>query len=546
LGNDSSWAVGLGDFDNDGDLDALVNNITYNKLWLNDGSGFFSVLAEDYYNPRGTAGGVEVSDFDSDGGLDAFLVGAANNVFLNDGDGTFTQGTESHGGRHYLSAGDLDGDGDIDVFIGDGSGRATIQLNDGDGTFTEARRFNTYEWQGVALGDLDGDGDLDAFVTGSGDTLANKVLLNDGSANFTIMPQEYGSLFSHDVSLGDLDGDGDLDAYVANTSGNSVWFNNADGTFTLAAEDTGGHFYDTSLGDLDGDDDLDAFVAGSDGNNIRLNNGNGVFTTILSSDYGYFGWGGVALGDLDGDGDLDAFLVSRSSPDRVWFNNSRPQDIALNNTSAAEDSSGETVATITGTDPDSSTITYSLTNDTSGSFQVVDDNGTWQLATISGATLDFEVATSHSITIRADDGSGGITDTAFTINVTDVYDDTPPPPPPTSEINARDTVLEALEDIDLAVDTIDVINHIDNLGNHPGGNTYGPSINQALDQAILALESSGMSQTELGTALDTMLENDTPVWEPSNGKGNKGNNGIPGKLLWLIDSFMNLFQNPAA
>jgi len=69
-----------------------------------------------------------------------------------------------------------------------------------------------------ALGDLDGDGDRDVFVANTSGQ-PNEVWLNDGNGNFTDSGQALGSANSTDVALGDLDGDGDLDAFVANGTG---------------------------------------------------------------------------------------------------------------------------------------------------------------------------------------------------------------------------------------------------------------------------------------------------------------------------------------
>ncbi|MBN1256230.1 MAG: cadherin domain-containing protein [Planctomycetes bacterium] len=101
--------------------------------------------------------------------------------------------------------------------------------------------------------------------------------------------------------------------------------------------------------------------------------------------------------------------------------NEAPDDISLTDNEIAENSSaGTLVGIVTGTDPDDDTLTFSLQSDPSGNFEVINDGGTWKLQAAPGATLDYETASSHDITIRADDGNGGIYDEIFTLIVLDV------------------------------------------------------------------------------------------------------------------------------
>ena len=112
---------------------------------------------------------------------------------------------------------DLDGDGDLDVFVGNGGGQVNqVWLNDGAGTFDadNIRNLGSANSQAVALGDLDGDGDPDVVIGNIG---ANTVWLNDGTGNFSDSGQSLGSTNSLAVALGDLDGDGDLDIFVGNS-----------------------------------------------------------------------------------------------------------------------------------------------------------------------------------------------------------------------------------------------------------------------------------------------------------------------------------------
>jgi len=228
-----------------------------------------------------------------------------------------------------VALGDVDGDGDLDAFVANYSNQDNeVWLNDGNGTFTDSgQSLGILLSLGVALGDVDGDGDLDAFVTNFSDLVVqqpNKVWLNNGSGTFTDSGQSLGDLCSYGVILSDIDEDGDLDAFVANffSQANKVWLNNGSGNFTdsgqsLGSSDSRG----VVLGDIDGDGDLDAFVANDTGqpNKVWLNNGSGTFTdggqTLGASD-SY----GVALRDVDGDGDLDAFIANDSGANKVWRN----------------------------------------------------------------------------------------------------------------------------------------------------------------------------------------------------------------------------------
>jgi hypothetical protein len=221
--------------------------------------------------------GVALGDLDGDGDLDAFIANGAwwgagepNKVWLNDGDGNFTDSGQALGSSYFGGAlGDVDGDGDLDAYLTGGSSPDKVWLNDGDGNFADSGQnlglSSPYSWD-IALGDLDGDNDLDAFVV---NTSTNKVWLNDGSGTFTDSGQNLGSSDSTDVALGDVDGDGDLDAVIANDLlPDNVWLNDGSGTFTDSGQQLAFMFssrsQDAALGDLDGDGDLDAFIVKND------------------------------------------------------------------------------------------------------------------------------------------------------------------------------------------------------------------------------------------------------------------------------------------
>ena len=123
---------------------------------------------------------------------------------------------------------DADGDGDLDLYIAQGSTIARAAggrpgapdrffINDGAGGFSEATQawgLNQRCWsQGIAAGDIDGDGDVDLFVACLG---ADVVLGNEGGRwAKSELPGRASVGWSASAAFGDADGDGDLDLYVA-------------------------------------------------------------------------------------------------------------------------------------------------------------------------------------------------------------------------------------------------------------------------------------------------------------------------------------------
>ncbi len=361
VGDSPSFDVRLGDLDGDGDLDAFVANVATdsvtgeviggpNRVWLNDGSGNYSEIGNGLGDSFSL--GLDLGDLDGDGDLDAFVAnaqvssgtGEPNRVWLNDGDGNFSDNGQALGDSPSfgMSLGDLDGDGDLDAFVANaGTSPNRVWLNDGGGNFIDSQQeLGNSNSRSVSLGDLNGDGHLDAFVANLGE--ANRVWLNDGSGNFTDSGQSLGDSDSEGVSLGDLNGDGFLDAFVANDTANRVWLNDGNGMFQDSNQLLGNSESEgVSLGDLDGDGDLDAFVANKGSNlpdpdehpnRVWLNDGSGNFTEH-GSGLGDSVSRGVSLGDLDGDGDLDAF-VANSSPNQVWLN--AVADLRINKAAAPD------------------------------------------------------------------------------------------------------------------------------------------------------------------------------------------------------------------
>jgi len=326
-----TWKIALEDLDGDGDLDAVFANAQANssEVWLNDGSGAF-IDTEQQLGAYGH--GVDVGDVDGDGDPDVIISphnATASKIYLNDGHGTFHERKDAfHGDIGYsVELLDIDGDGDLDA-VGENAGASQAYVNDGTGAF--APRGVSLP-QATVWGDLDSDGDVDLFAKEEG--VGYSVQLNDGAGNFSPhwnLP-DMAAMLLGDMATGDVDGDGDLDVAVTNGHFQTrsepalIFVNDGAGRFTdsgqrLAAVRNAG----ISLGDLDGDGDLDlALTDYMEPCQIWLNNGSGQF-----ADSGFrFGddqfYRHTYLGDLDGDGDLDIFLATfgmDGGPNEIWFN----------------------------------------------------------------------------------------------------------------------------------------------------------------------------------------------------------------------------------
>ena len=331
IGAEIHSSVVLGDVDNDGDLDAIVDAYLQSvRVWFNQGDGTFSEQGLPIVNSLGQ-GGLLLADFNNDGNVD--LYGAQIGVWFNDGAGNFSQLDENINIAINIfqtpAAGDLDGDGDIDLFVCllDGLSNTPV-FNDGDGLFTLSNQRNGPTARAVSLGDLDGDGDLDAFLSYALDS--NRVLFNDGAGRFSDTGQLLGNARSNNAKLGDFDADGDLDAFVMNAGNpvetdpaNRIWINDGQGFFTDSGQRLGeSASTNGQLADVDDDGDLDAINASYFGPLVEVwfNDGEGGFTPTGQVFDNHTPRFGIDTGDLDGDDDPDVFLAVVANPNLVLLN----------------------------------------------------------------------------------------------------------------------------------------------------------------------------------------------------------------------------------
>ncbi len=335
-------SVAWGDYDNDGDLDILLTGADgtvssmVSKIYRNDGSNTFTDIGASM--PGLWSSSAVWGDYDNDGDLDALITGrdSSSNIILklyrNDGSDTFTEIATSLPAVRLgsLSWGDYDNDGDLDLLLtgSDGSGNkhGEIYRNDGSDTFTDIGATLVGVYVSTATwGDYDNDGDLDIVLTGQDASLnrITKLYRNDGSDTFTDVGASLTDMSSAAVAWGDYDNDGDLDLLLSGLDGSAnriskIYRNDGSDTFTdIGASLTGVSESSGVWGDYDNDGDLDLLLAGyADGwvpvSAIYRNDGSDTFTNTNASIVDVHS-PSLAWGDYDGDGDLDFLLTGFNS-----------------------------------------------------------------------------------------------------------------------------------------------------------------------------------------------------------------------------------------
>ena len=265
----------FGDLDNDGDLDlvhstyggAFQGNVP-TRIFLNDGTGKF-----EEFNPSG----IQLVGPTISNGQPAIWAEGVQQANTQNSTG---QQADIATNTLDIDVGDIDGDFDLDILHGarDQDPRMfqnRLEENGGtlgfrdvtSATFPAGYIVNggNYEQE---MGDMDGDGDLDIYgLNWAGAAGSDRTFRNNGNGVYTILQNQLPGSGADDNEgdFLDYDNDGDLDLFVANFSGtDKLYNNNGTGTLTsVSGEGTSGGSpsLDADAADLDGDGDYDVIVA---------------------------------------------------------------------------------------------------------------------------------------------------------------------------------------------------------------------------------------------------------------------------------------------
>ncbi len=345
-GEGFSMGAAVADYDNDGDADIFIAGVNHNILYRNDGGRFSDVTARaGLTNTKLWSVSAAWFDFDNDGDLDLFVANYCKWHL----DADPYCGAQKEGWRTYCFPDKYEG--------------LPNQLfrNNGDGSFTDVSASSGIgkhigKGMGVAIGDYDDDGLMDVFV--ANDTLPNFLFRNLGAGKFEEVALSVGvavnesgrPVSSMGVDFRDYDNDGRPDLIFSALEGetfplfrnlgkgffgDSTW---PSGVGAATAKRSG---WSLGLFDFNNDGWKDLFVANAhvndnielyneqtyrQPNSLLVNPGNGNFRDVTASVSAEFqtrrAHRGAAFADFDNDGRVDVVTTSLNEPSELWRNES--------------------------------------------------------------------------------------------------------------------------------------------------------------------------------------------------------------------------------
>ena len=331
--NFSYPSVDWGDFDNDNDLDLIIQGYNQNrktKIYKNMGNNNFIEISSNLLGLN--YGTVSWCDVNNNNKLDIIITGRDDNnikhsfIYLNQDNESFLgvsnqpfEGVQNSS----FDYGDYNNDGKIDVLLtGDpySSDISVIYQNNGNGNFSSA-----YSFIGIArgvgkFGDYDNDGDLDVLIVNG---YQNRFYENNGNASyFQVQSIILDELIYCDADWGDYNNDGYLDFAISGMDSNNnyhlnIYNNNGNKSFSkLNGLNLVGSTYGTlQWGDYDNDGDLDLLSVGSYGSYTEsthiYQNDNGTFQMASGVDIVDVVDCEAEWGDYDNDGKLDILISGK-------------------------------------------------------------------------------------------------------------------------------------------------------------------------------------------------------------------------------------------
>ncbi|MCB9137552.1 MAG: VCBS repeat-containing protein [Caldilineaceae bacterium] len=444
--NGAGMAVAWGDVDGDGNLELAVGRVggdgvdlpwslgvtaAMNGIYryvdgeLVEGTGLWS--PDDARATTSLAWG----DVDGDGRLDLAVgnrpeqggtSGGENQIFLNTGSGLPAQANirigDPAGMTTAVAWGDVDGDGDPDLAVGNYAGETEIYLNE-DGTLADDRvmRLETSATSALAWGDVDNDGDLD-LVVGDYDQGLLRVYYNQGGRLPAVADQLIPAGAVTSLAWADVNGDGDLDLAVGVDFAPLRLYENISGVLQPAPIWTSGdadRINVVAWSDLNNDGYPD-LVSGKNGPGAGQQSANKVYLNQRGSLSAEVSWTAaasdrtrsLAIADVNQDGRPDLLfgnygaIDSTDDPDRLYLNPG-PASPAGNAAPTITVASASTEDRAASAIHDSGVITfaYTLTDPGGAAMRYVraffspNGGGDWYPAVAAGTT-------SHVLTPTAD------------------------------------------------------------------------------------------------------------------------------------------------